>query len=575
MRLSQMFVPTLREVPSEAEVVSHKLMLRAGMIRKLASGIYSYLPLGLRVIKKIEKIIREEMNKAGAQEALLPAVQPGELWEESGRWQEYGKELLRFVDRHNRPYCLGPTHEEVITDLVRGEVRSYRNLPLNLYQIQTKFRDEIRPRYGLMRGREFIMKDAYSFDAEEAGAEASYRAMYNAYSRIFSRCGLEFRAVEADTGAIGGSFSHEFMVLAETGEDVIVSCRSCDYAANLEKAEVIREDGEPDQALFQEMESVATPNMRTIEEVADFLNVRTSDIVKTLIYATSDQEVAVLVRGDHEVNEAKLRSYLKTQLLELADPETIQKVTGAPVGFAGAAGLNIRVIADWDVKPMVNSVMGANKKDHHLVNVNRGRDYTVNEFTDLRVVQTGDPCPRCGGEILFFKGIEVGHVFKLGDKYSKTMKAVYLDAAGKERYLIMGCYGIGVGRTAAAAIEQRNDEDGIKWPVPIAPFHVYVLPISVKDHETMEAAEDIYMSLNERGVEAIIDDRDERPGIKFKDADLMGIPIRITIGSKNLKNGMVEVRVRETGETRLASVASVVDEAAQWVSEKMKESLAR
>ncbi len=570
MRSSQMFLPTLRQVPSDAEVVSHQLMLRAGMIRKLTSGVYSYLPLGLRVIKKIERIVREEMNRAGAQEVLLPGVQPGELWQESGRWQEYGKELLRFEDRHGRPYCLGPTHEEVVTDLVRGEVRSYRDLPLNLYQIQTKFRDEIRPRYGLMRGREFIMKDAYSFDADEAGAEASYRAMYEAYRRIFQRCGLKFRAVEADTGTIGGSFSHEFMVLAETGEDTIISCTSCEYAANLEKAETLsgRDEADPDSARFEEMKAVDTPNMRTIEEVSGFLKVAPSTVVKTIVYATSSDPVAVLIRGDYEVNEAKLRAYLKTQILELADPQTVERATGAPTGFAGAVGISTRTIADWSVKPMVNAVMGANRADTHLTNVNRGRDFTVAEFADLRVIREEDPCPRCGGTIAFFKGIEVGHVFKLGEKYSKALKAVFLDRDGREKNLIMGCYGIGVGRTAAAAIEQNNDKDGIIWPVPIAPYHVIVVPISVNDEETRTAAENIYGALRDKGLEVILDDRDERPGIKFKDADLIGVPLRITVGSKNLKNGMVEMRTRTEGTNTLVPLDVIVDTAERWVRER-------
>jgi len=574
MRLSKLFMPTLREVPADAEVISHQLMLRAGVIRKLASGIYSYLPVGLRVIKKIEQIIREEMNRAGAQEVLLPAVQPGELWEESGRWQEYGKELLRFVDRKQRPYCMGPTHEEVITDLVRGEIRSYRDLPRNLYQIQTKFRDEIRPRYGLMRGREFIMKDAYSFDATEEGAESSYRAMYEAYRRIFQRCGLEFRAVEADSGTIGGSFSHEFMVLADTGEDTIVSCGSCEYAANLEKAEVMAGDsGEPDASGFLDLEKVHTPNMRSIEEVTDFLKVDPSQVVKTLIYSTQDEPVAVLTRGDHEINEAKLRAYLKTQLLELAEPEVIEKATGAPVGFAGAVGLKIRALADYSVRGMSNVVMGANEKDYHYLNANRGRDFQVREFADLRVIQETDPCPRCKGELSFFKGIEVGHVFKLGVKYSKTMKANFLDQNGAERPFIMGCYGIGVGRTAAAAIEQNHDDDGIMWPVPIAPFHVYILPIHVNDEATMRASEDLCAELEKRGLEVLFDDRDERPGIKFKDADLTGVPLRVTIGPKNLKANMMEIRSRFDGKSWLTPVDKAADEISGWIFGRLEGSL--
>jgi prolyl-tRNA synthetase len=572
MRMSKMFLPTLREVPSEAEVISHQLMLRAAMIRRLASGIYSYLPLGLRVIRKVEQIIREEMNAAGAQETLLPMVQPAEIWKESGRWEEYGKELLRFVDRSDHGFCLGPTHEEVITDLVRREVRSYRDLPLNLYQIQTKFRDEIRPRYGLMRAREFIMKDAYSFDVDDESAGVSYERMYEAYTRIFTRCGLTFRAVEADTGAIGGSFSHEFMVLAETGEDTIVSCSRCSYAANLEKAEArpCEDADRSDPSVFKEMKKVKTPGMRTIEDVTAFLGVKPSEVIKTLIFTTGDQHLAVLLRGDHEVNEAKLKARLKTQLLELAGPELIEEVTGAPVGFAGAVGLRIKILADWSVKPLVNAVMGANEKDYHVINVNRGRDYRVDEWADLRVVKEGDSCPRCAGSLVFTKGIEVGHVFKLGEKYSKTLKAVYLDASGRERFIVMGCYGIGVGRTAAAAIEQSHDRDGIIWPVPIAPFHVLVLPIDLKDGEIVRQSERLYEELTERGIETLLDDRDERPGIKFKDADLIGIPLRITVGPKHLKNGQVEVRLRRDGQTRLAPVATAAEEAAQWVQEQLK-----
>jgi len=568
-----MFLPTLREVPSEAEVVSHQLMLRAGMIRRLASGIYSYLPLGLRVIKKIEKIIREEMNAAGASEVLLPGVQPAELWQESGRWEEYGRELLRFVDRHEHGFCLGPTHEEVITDLVRGEVRSYRDLPLNLYQIQTKFRDETRPRYGLMRGREFIMKDAYSFDVDEEGAARSYEDMYKAYARIFARCDLKFRAVEADTGAIGGSFSHEFMVLADTGEDTIVSCNRCDYAANLEKAEVKPSPGgaDPDPSLFKKMEEVETPGKGAIDEVTDFLGVKPSEVIKTLIFNTASQPVAVLLRGDHQLNEAKLKSYLKTQLLELADASTIEEVTGAPVGFAGAIGLKLRILADWGVKPMVNAVMGANRKDFHVINVNRGRDYGVEEFADFRIVEEGDGCPRCSGSLLFSKGIEVGHVFKLGDKYSRSLKAIYLDAKGKDRFMIMGCYGIGVGRTAAAAIEQNYDEDGIIWPVPIAPYHALIIPINVQDEAIREKAEILYGQLWDRNVETVLDDRDERPGIKFKDADLIGIPMRITVGPKHLKNGNVELRSRADRETRLVPVEEAAEEVLKWVRDRLPE----
>jgi prolyl-tRNA synthetase len=555
MRYTRLFLPTLRETPADAEVISHQLMLRAGMIRKLTSGIYTYLPLGLRVIKKVEKIIREEMERAGAQEILMPMVQPSELWEESGRWDAYGKELLRFKDRHGRAYCLGPTHEEVITDLIRREVRSYRDMPLNLYQIQSKFRDEIRPRFGLMRGREFSMKDGYSFDADENSAAKTYQAMFDAYHRIFKRCGLSFKAVEADTGNIGGSFSHEFMVLADTGEDAIVSCSECDYAANMEKAEINPGDIEKEQhdAPPLPMEKVYTPDVRTVEEVTQFLSVTPEQLVKTIIFETPSEPVAVLVRGDHEVNPAKVKNLLGIDALTLAGEETVLKLTGAPAGFAGAVGLSIRIIADNAVAPMKNMVMGANEKDAHLIGTNRGRDFEVVEFADLRLVTSSDRCPRCGKAIALKRGIEVGHIFKLGDKYSKALSATYLDQHGNKRYMVMGCYGIGVGRTVAAAIEQNHDQDGIIFPMPLAPYHIVILPLQMQDNDVVFAAENLYNQLMAQGAEVLLDDRDERAGIKFKDADLIGIPIRVTIGKKRLKEGKFEVRLRATGETVLVS----------------------
>ncbi len=550
MRYSRYFLPTLKELPAEAEIASHKLMLRAGMIRKLGSGIYSYLPLGLRAIRKVETIIREEMNRAGAQEVLLPMVQPAELWQESGRWEKYGKELLRFKDRHNRDFCLGPTHEEVITDLVRREVRSYRDLPLNLYQIQTKFRDEIRPRFGLMRGREFIMKDAYSFDADERGAEKSYWQMYEAYSRIFTRCGLDFRAVEADTGTIGGSFSHEFMVLADVGEDTIVFCQDCDFAANIEKAEV-KSSIMPSKESPKPREEVHTPGKHTVEEVTGFLGVSASRLVKTIIYLADGKPIAALVRGDHEINEVKLSHLLGCNELELAPEEVVKQQTGAEVGFAGPVGLQIPIVADLALKGMVNFITGANKTDYHYVNVNLS-DFKVSQFADIRCITPQDPCPRCGGKLVFKKGIEVGHIFKLGTKYSQSLKATYLDAQGKERYIIMGCYGIGVGRTVAAAIEQNHDKNGIVFPYPIAPFQIYLLPVDVKNNLIAETAERLYKSLGTKW-EVLYDDRDERPGVKFKDADLIGIPIRITLG-KHLKENRVELKIRKTSEVILADL---------------------
>jgi prolyl-tRNA synthetase len=570
MRLSSLHAPTLREVPSDAEVVSHQLMLRAGMIRRVAAGVYSYLPLGLRVIRKIEAIIREEMNRAGAQELLLPAVQPAELWKESGRWEEYGKELLRFKDRNQREYCIGPTHEEVITALVRDEIRSYRQLPLNLYQIQTKFRDEIRPRFGLMRGREFIMKDAYSFDADQEGANRSYEAMRQAYSRIFTRCGLDFRAVEADSGAIGGRFSHEFMVLADTGEDVVVSCSQCEYAANLEKAEIReaeREAGEVSEVEPRALEKVSTPGMKSVEQVTGFLGVTPERLVKTLIYRVDDSPVAVLVRGDHDANEVKIRNSLDAAQVELADPGVTERVTGAPVGFAGPVGLEIPIIADSAVARMTDCVVGANEADFHFIGANPKRDFRVTRYLDLRNAGQGDLCPRCDGALQFHRGIEVGHVFKLGTKYSKSMGGVFLDADGAEKLMIMGCYGIGVGRTAAAAIEQNHDESGIIWPVPIAPFHVYLLPIHPKDPEVVKVSEDLYRDLTASGIETLLDDRDERPGVKFKDADLTGIPVRITVGPKNLKVGVLEVRFRKTGDTELVPINETADVVSKRLSE--------
>ena len=570
MRYSSMFLPTGREIPSDAEIISHQLMIRAGLIRKLTSGIYSYLPLGYRVIRNVERIIREEMNKAGAQEVHLPMVQPIELWQESGRAEHYGTLLLKFLDRNKHQYCLGPTHEEVITDLVRNDVKTYRQLPLNLYQIQTKFRDEFRPRFGLMRCREFGMKDAYSFDVDEAGAEKSYEKMFAAYKNIFRRCGLRFRPVEADSGSIGGKYSHEFLVMADAGEDAMVFCNKCDYAANLEKAEAAepqKKNIEP--ATFLPLESVHTPNVRTIEEVCAFLQVQPQQIVKTLIFDADGQAVAVLIRGDQEVNEIKVKNYLGANEVALANDDMILKATGAPRGFAGAVKIKCRVIADYSVMNMVNFVTGANKEDYHLKNVNIGRDCSVESFADLRVVDKNDVCPRCGGSIQFARGIEVGHVFKLGTKYSKAMKALYLDRDGREKIMIMGCYGIGIGRTAAAAVEQNHDENGIIWPMPLAPYQVIITPVNVNEQSIMAAAENIYQGLLAENIDVIIDDRDERAGVKFKDADLIGIPVRITVGQKNLASGNVEIRIRKTAVTSLCAIDKVIAEVRQIIKEEL------
>jgi prolyl-tRNA synthetase len=559
MKMSKMFVPTLKEDPADAEVASHRLMLRAGLIRKLTAGVYSYLPLGYRSLRKVEQIVREEMDAAGGQEVLLPAVQPSELWVESGRWDVYGKELLRFQDRHGRYCCLGPTHEEVITDLVRGEIRSYRDVPLNLYQIQTKFRDETRPRFGLMRGREFIMKDGYSFDADEQAADKTYELMWNAYSAIFRRCGLRFRAVEADSGPIGGSHSHEFMVLADTGEDVIVTCDSCEYAANLEKAEIRVPSGDKPAQSRKSPKRVETPGMRTIDDVAAFLKIEPADLIKTLVLKADHKPVAVLIRGDHELNEIKVKNYLGVAELELADEETIREVTGGPLGFSGPVGLDgITILADHAVGSLSSAVVGANARDFHVVDVRPGKDFSVADYGDFREAREEDGCPRCPGKLRLMRGIEVGHVFKLGRKYSEPMHAAFLDKDGKERPLIMGCYGIGVSRTVAAAIEQNHDEEGIIFPPAIAPVAAIVTPVGAKDRVVQDTGEQIYQRLWEHGVDALLDDRDERPGIKFKDADLIGIPFRVTVGKKALASGNVELRNRKSGETLLVPKDNVV-----------------
>jgi prolyl-tRNA synthetase len=568
MLYSKYFLPTIKEIPSDAEVISHQLMVRAGMIRKLTSGIYTFLPVGLKAIRKVENIVREEMNRSGAIELLMPAVQPAELWQESGRWDFYGKELLRFKDRHNHDACIGPTHEEVITDLVRKEIRSYRQLPLNFYQIQTKFRDEIRPRFGVMRCREFIMKDAYSFDVDERGADKSYELMYEAYARIFRRCGLKFRAVEADSGSIGGSYSHEFMVLADTGEDEIVNCRSCSYAANLEKAEVKAPKGAFEAAsALKPLQDVGTPNVRTIDELTSYLSVGPDQIVKTLIFVSDGTAVAALIRGDHELNEVKLKNLLGAERIELADPDLVAEVTGAPMGFAGPVGLKTKIIADHAIREMANFVTGANKVDLHLKNVNVNRDFTVDQFADLRMSTRGDRCPRCEGELNFGRGIEVGHVFKLGIKYSKAMHAVFLDESGEEKLFFMGCYGIGIARTVAAAIEQNHDQDGIIFPISIAPFEVALLPLQLHEKAVVHEARKIYDACQAAGVDILMDDRDVRPGVKFKDADLLGIPLRVTVGGRTLQQGMVEFKLRSQSE----SIMVPLSEAASAVPARVKE----
>jgi prolyl-tRNA synthetase len=547
MRYSQLLLPTLKETPAEAEVISHRLMLRAGFIRKLSAGVYTYLPYGLAALRRVEQIVREEMNRAGAQELLMPMVQPADLWKETGRYEKYGPELLRFTDRHDRESCLGPTHEEVITDIVRRELHSYRDLPVNLYQIQTKFRDEIRPRFGLMRGREFVMKDAYSFDVSDEQAEVSYMKMYEAYRRIFTRCGLTFRAVQADSGAIGGNFSHEFMVLAKTGEDTIVICTACEYAANMEKAEV-RPSVATDTAAMLELEKVETPGKRKVESVCEFLGIEDSQLIKTMIYLADEKPVAVLVRGDREVQEVKLKNLLKVADAELADDKRTFDATGVPTGYIGPVGLSIRVVADQEVALMRNAVAGANEKNFHLKNVNPDRDFQVESYADLRQITTDDPCPLCGGRLELTEGIEVGHIFKLGTSYSEKMQAVFQDSDGCEKPFVMGCYGIGVSRVVAAAIEQNHDDNGIIFPVPLAPFKAIILDLDPRDEQIDGAARKLYADLTKAGIDVLLDDRDERPGAKFKDADLLGIPYRITIGKKYLQGGIAELRSRKTGE---------------------------
>jgi len=562
VRWSTTFIPTLKEDPTDAEVVSHKLLVRAGMIRQVSRGIYDYLPLGLRVIRKVENIVREEMNRAGAQELLLPFTSPAELWQESGRWEVYGKELLRFKDRHERDFCLAPTHEEIITDLIRRVVRSYRDLPFNLYQIHTKFRDEVRPRFGLMRGREFIMKDAYSFHTDIEDSRREYENMFAAYKRIFTRCGLRFRPVEADTGAIGGTLSHEFQVLADSGEDALVSCNRCDYAANIQKAECrpAKQTAAKTKQAPPPLKKVSTPGKKSVADVADFLSLPTHLFIKTLVYQVDQKDlVAVLLRGDHEMNELKLQTFLGCKEVSLADEGAVESTTHVAPGFLGPIGLQLRVIADHAVEGIKGAVTGANELDFHFTGVDQQRDFTVSAFTDLGMVVPGDPCSRCeGGKLEGYRGIEVGQIFYLGTKYSKAMGATFLDAEGQERPVEMCCYGIGITRLMAAAVEQNHDENGIIWSFPLAPFQVLLLPITYKEKAVREVTDDLYQKLSQNGLEVLLDDRDERPGVKFKDADLIGVPIRVTVGAKGLQKGNVEVRKRLGGETADVSLADTV-----------------
>ncbi len=550
MRFSKYYIPTLKEAPSDAEVVSHKLLLRAGMIRKLTSGIYSWLPLGLRTLEKASQIVRREMNREDALEVFLPMVQPADLWEESGRWQFYGKELLRIKDRHEREFCLGPTHEEVITDLIRHEIRSYKQLPINLYQIQTKFRDEIRPRFGLMRGREFIMKDAYSFDKDDATADISYGKMRSAYNAIFKSMALNYRMVEADSGSIGGSFSHEFMVLAQTGEDTIASCTrhpECSWASNTERSVVVF-NGKPSEETCPEYEEVSTPNVHTIEELTAFMKADAKTLVKTLILVADEKALAVLVRGDREMNIVKVKNMLDANEIRMAFAHEVEEFTKAKVGFAGPVNLSIPVYADNELMTAKGYVVGANKNDAHYKNVDLSRDCKIVKYADLRLITADDPCPVCAAPIRMEKGIEVGHIFKLGTKYSEKLQAKYIDENGAENLMIMGCYGIGVSRVVAACIEQNHDDNGIVFPPPLAPFSIALLNLDIENEEANKKAEEIYNTLTEQGIDVLYDDRKERAGIKFKDIDLIGIPVQIVIGSKGLAKNTIEVKNRKTNE---------------------------
>lgn len=567
MRMTEAFVPTLRSTPAEAEIISHQLLMRAGFIRKSAAGVYTYLPFAQRVLRKIEDIIRDEMEKAGGNELLLPIIQPAELWLESGRWYVYGDEMFRLKDRHNRDFCLGPTHEEIITDLIRGEVSSYRQLPLRLYQIQNKYRDERRPRFGLMRGREFIMKDLYSFDRDEAGLDISYQKMYQAYNNIFSRCGLDFRPVEADSGAIGGNVTHEFMVLAENGEATIVYCNECDYAANIEIAPTGDGKSIVNGESLADLKKVHTPNTKTIDEVAQFLNTTADKCIKTLFFKADEQIIAVLIRGDRSVNEIKVQKVHSCYNLEMADEKEIKDITGCGIGSLGPVGLkDIPVYADYEIRNLVNGICGANEDDYHFVNVNVQRDFNVKGFYDLRLVEEGESCPRCGSPLQTARGIEVGQVFKLGTKYSEALNAKYLDENGKENYIFMGCYGIGVTRTMAAAIEQNYDENGIIWPKSIAPYHVVIVPISTKDPEHMRLAESLYQQLTQKGIEVVLDDRNERPGVKFKDADLIGYPVRLTIGKKTVNDKLVEMKLRTADNSQDIPYDKVLGEIVNYLN---------
>ncbi len=564
MRVSKLFMATQREIPSDAEIPSHQLMLRAGLMRKVASGIYSFMPVGYKAYRNVERVVREEMDRAGAQELIMPAVLPAEVYQASGRWDKFGPEMFRLLDRGGRQFCLGPTHEEPFTEAVRDTIRSYKQLPVTLYQIQHKYRDEKRPRFGVMRAREFVMKDAYSFDVDEAGLDVSYQTMYKAYCRIFDRLGLDYIIVDADSGAMGGSGSQEFMVKSVVGEDAICYCTECSYAANEEKASTIAPEPAKDFEM-KEVEKIHTPNVKTIEELMGFMDSDPKSFVKTILYDIDGKIVAVMVRGDREINETKLGNLYDATEMNLAAFDDVERITGAKVGFAGPIDLKekIDLIVDPEVLAMENFIVGANETDYHFKNVNYGRDFEATKVADVRNVVEGDKCPKCGKPLAMCRGVEVGHIFKLGTKYSKALNCVYLDKDGKENPMIMGCYGIGVGRTLAAVIEQYNDEDGIKWPAEVAPYKAVVVPTKVVDEECMKLAESIYDKLLDAGIDVLIDDRNERPGVKFKDSDLIGIPVRITVG-RRAAEGIVEVKYRATGETVELSVEDAIKAAVEY-----------
>lgn len=576
MKMSKLFVTTLRENPADAEVVSHQLLVRAGYIRRVTSGIYTFMPLMWRVLKKVEQIVREEMDRSGAQELLLPILQPEELWQESGRWEAYGKELMRLKDRHGRTVALGPTHEEIITALARDEIKSYRQLPVNLYQIQSKFRDEIRPRFGLLRGREFIMKDAYSFDINEAGLDESYKKMIEAYTKIFLRCGLETRMVQSDSGAIGGNVSHEFMVLTrtESGENDVLYCDSCDYAANSNRAESRLYPAQTDGG-FNEAKEVDTPNVKTIEDLSKFFNVPESVICKTLVYIVdNNRPILALIRGDLVIEETKLKNAAGSNDIRIASDEEVKELTkkfgfDVAAGFIGPNGIVVQVIGDNSIADLKNFIVGINKTDKHLVGANWGQEVNLPKtVTDIRLAKPGELCPKCEGKLEITKGIEVGNIFQLGTKYSKKMNATFTDENGKEKPFIMGCYGIGVSRTAASAVERFHDENGIKWPVAIAPYHVVIVPVNIKDELQWKVANEFYEKLSENNIEVVLDDRDERAGVKFKDADLIGFPVRITVG-KTINEGNVEVKVRSTGEQLTISKEEAVEKVVGIINKEL------